>query len=218
MRIEPYLAAAIVFLIGCTSSRADDLTKKVWMRTDGQRITGNAKLEQQDRTDRAACLATAPPSQSPETFNGCMTAKGYVLIAARDAEERSAAARAAIQKQTKPRRQKTRQKTKSTSDDQIERDELNEANRRLLALNEKDRRSMFYITIIMAGQTCSEVARTFYKGSAKPSSNAVWNVECKNGSSYSILVMPDEKGSTKVMTCDEFRAAGGGECFVPGAN
>jgi hypothetical protein len=216
MRSEPHIAAAIVFLIGCTLSWADDLSKMVWMRTDGQRITGNAKLEQQDLIDRAACLAITRPSQSPETFNGCMVAKGYLLIAAGKAEERAAVARAAIRKHAKPRRQKT----KSSSDSQVEgeRGDPNEANRRLLALNESDRRSTFYITIIMAGQTCSEVVQTFYKGSEKSSSNAIWNIECKNGLSYSILVMSDEKGSTKVMTCDELRAAGGGECFVRGGN
>jgi hypothetical protein len=90
----------------------------------------------------------------------------------------------------------------------------NEANRRLLALSEKDRRSMFYITLNTSGERCPEVTRTFYQGSAKPSWNALWNVECRDGPSYSIMIMSDEKGSTKVMTCGELRAMGGGECFT----
>jgi hypothetical protein len=89
----------------------------------------------------------------------------------------------------------------------------NEANRRLLALSEKDRRSMFYITLNTSRERCPEVTRTFYQGSAKPSWNALWSIECRDGPSYSIMIMSDEKGSTKVMTCGELRAMGGGECF-----
>jgi hypothetical protein len=90
----------------------------------------------------------------------------------------------------------------------------NEANRRLMALSEKDRRSMFYVTLNTSGERCPEVTRTFYQGSAKPSWNALWNVECRDGPSYSIMIMSDEKGSTKVMTCGELRVMGGGECFT----
>ncbi len=113
--------------------------------------------------------------------------------------------------QTKPQQQ-----TKSSNDGQIvgEHVDLNEANRRLLALSENDRRSLFFVTLNTSGERCPEVVRTFYQGSVKPNWNAIWSVECKGGPSYSILVMSDEKGSTKVLTCGELRAAGGGECFV----
>jgi hypothetical protein len=92
----------------------------------------------------------------------------------------------------------------------------NETNRRLMALSERDRRSMFYVTLNINGERCQEVTRTFYQGSAKPSWNAIWNVECRGGPSYAINIMSDEKGSSKVMTCGELRAMGGGECFVKG--
>ena len=89
----------------------------------------------------------------------------------------------------------------------------NEANRRLLALNEQDRRDRFYVALNTSGERCPEIIRTFYQGSAKPSWNAIWNVECRGGPSYVIQVMSDEQGSTKVLTCGELRARGGGECF-----
>jgi hypothetical protein len=84
-----------------------------------------------------------------------------------------------------------------------------------MALSEKDRRSLFYISLAMGGErTCTEVTRTFYQGSAKPSWNAIWSVACASGPSYSLMIMSDEQGTTKAMTCGEIRSHGGGECFV----
>jgi hypothetical protein len=91
----------------------------------------------------------------------------------------------------------------------------NEANRRLMALSEKDRRSFFYVILNTSGEQCfDDVTRTFYQGSAKPSWNALWSVQCGGGLSYLILVMSDEKGSSKVLTCGEARARGVGQCWV----
>jgi hypothetical protein len=90
----------------------------------------------------------------------------------------------------------------------------NEANKRLMALSEADRRTFLYVILNMSKEPCAEVTRTFYKGSAKPSWNAIWNVACRGGPSYSILIFSDEKGSSKVMTCGELRSVGGGECFT----
>jgi hypothetical protein len=148
-------------LLACGPSLAEDFSNMVWMRTDEQRITGNAKLEQQDRDDRAACLKAVTPTESADMFKGCMAAKGYVMTTRPEAEARLIAAEA-----------------------------------------------------IRSGEACPEAVRTFYQGSAKPSWNAIWSVECKGGPSYSILIMSDEKGSSKVMTCGELRAVGGDECFV----
>lgn len=91
----------------------------------------------------------------------------------------------------------------------------NEANRRLMALGEKDRRTFFYVILNTSGERClGDVMRTFYQGSAKPSWNALWSVQCSGGPSYLILVMSDEKGSSKVLTCGEARALGVGQCWV----
>lgn len=91
----------------------------------------------------------------------------------------------------------------------------NEANRRLMALSEKDRRTFFYVILNTSGEQClGDVTRTFYQGSAKPSWNALWSVQCEGGPSYLILVMSDEKGSSKVLTCGEARSRGVGQCWV----
>jgi hypothetical protein len=68
---------------------------KVWMRTDGQRITGNPKLERQDKEDRTACLALTKENQTVDKFIGCMAAKGYALVPKDEAEDRLKAAAAA---------------------------------------------------------------------------------------------------------------------------
>ena len=96
MRIKLFFIAATAFLLGPLSCRAEDAPKQVvWMRADGQRITGNAKLEQQHRADRAACLALVQ-SDSPAGFlSGCMAAKGYVLVPLDEAPKRLAEAAAA---------------------------------------------------------------------------------------------------------------------------
>jgi len=80
-----------------------DPSKVVWMRKDGERITGNPKLETLIETDKAACLAIQ--NQSPDMFKDCMASKGYLLIPKDKAEQRlaaAAAARAAKKKQAKP--------------------------------------------------------------------------------------------------------------------
>jgi hypothetical protein len=211
-RWKPSFIVAIG-LLACGISRAEDFSNMVWMRTDEQRITGNAKLEQQDRDDRAACLkAVSPTGSAADMFKGCMAAKGYVMTTRTEAEARLAAHEAA--------RSANRKGTKSgwrvTNSGQAggEKNDRNVTNRHLLGLTEKDRRTFFSAFLGLSGESCPEVVRTFYKGSAKPSWNAIWNVECKGALSYSILVMSDEKGSSKVMTCGELRAVGGGECFV----
>jgi hypothetical protein len=80
----------------------------------------------------------------------------------------------------------------------------NEANRRLLGLSEDDHRAAFYVTLNMSGEGCPKVTRTFYQGSAKPTWNALWSIECEGGPSYQVLVMSDEKGSTKVLPAESF--------------
>jgi hypothetical protein len=218
MRVKLFFVVTIELLLGSLSSRAEDAPKQVvWMRADGQRITGNAKLEQRDSADRAACLALAQPDSSAGFFRTCMVAKGYLLVPLDEAPKRlaeAAAARAAKQKNASLRRHPK----KDDGHNAAEPGDHNENNRRLLALSEKDRRWMFHAWLNLSGESCQEIARTFYKGSEKPSWNAIWNIECRGGPSYSILVRSDEKRTAKVMTCGELRAAGGGECFVRSNN
>jgi hypothetical protein len=89
----------------------------------------------------------------------------------------------------------------------------NETNKKLMALSESDCRTFLYVILNTSHESCAEVTRTFYQGSAKPSWNAIWNVSCRGGPSYVIQVMSDEQGSAKVLTCGQLRAMGGGECF-----
>ncbi len=210
-----YLAIACLMLsLGCAEAQPAgtfDPSKFVVMRTDGQRITGNAKLDKQETEDRAACIAIAKGGPAElDVFKDCMSGRGYAMVPAAEAEARFAeyaAARAARQKPSQ---------AKPPDDGKIAfvPADRNEANPRLLALSEKDRRLVFAAQLAMSGETCGEVMRTLYRGSSKQTWNATWNVECKGGPSYSILVMSDEKGTTKVLTCGELRALGGGECFV----
>jgi hypothetical protein len=58
-----------------------------------------------------------------------------------------------------------------------------EANRRLMALSEEDRRSVFRRILALAKEHCVEITRTFYQQPAKQ-----WNVRCREGSSYLIKV------------------------------
>jgi hypothetical protein len=59
----------------------------------------------------------------------------------------------------------------------------NEANRRLMALSEEDRRSPFLRILALAGERCDEIARTFYHESTKQ-----WSVKCRGGASYVLHV------------------------------
>ena len=88
----------------------------------------------------------------------------------------------------------------------------NEANRRLMEASEGDRRKLLQSTLSRAGKSCAGVTRTFYQGSAKSSSTAFWNVTCREGQSYLVLVNADAQGS-KVATCSQFRAAAVIECY-----
>lgn len=94
------------------------------------------------------------------------------------------------------------------------RGDRNTANRMLMQMSEDDRRNAFAVVLIKGGERCTEVTRTFYQGSARPSWNAIWNVQCSGGPAYVVQIMSDEAGSTKALTCGELRAAGGGECFT----
>jgi hypothetical protein len=67
--------------------------KQVWIRTDGQRVTGNEKLQQQFDTDRAECLTKL--GQTIELFKYCMSLRRYEMVLADEAEKLLAAKRAA---------------------------------------------------------------------------------------------------------------------------
>jgi hypothetical protein len=61
--------------------------------------------------------------------------------------------------------------------------DANEVNRRLMALSEEDRRSVFRRILALAKERCVEIKHTFYQQQAKQ-----WNVRCRGGPSYVIEV------------------------------
>ena len=40
-----------------------------------------------------------------------------------------------------------------------------------------------------------------------------WNVACRNGKAYSIMINNDTDGSTKILSCAVIKAVNGAECF-----
>ena len=64
-----------------------------------------------------------------------------------------------------------------------------EANRRLMALSEEDRRSVFLRILALAKEHCVEITRTSYQESAKQ-----WSIECRGGASYLIKVESQKTG------------------------
>src|SRR5262249_4476581 len=65
-----------------------------------------------------------------------------------------------------------------------------ETNRRLMALSEEDRRSVFLRILTLAKERCVKITRTFYQQQAKQ-----WNVRCRGGPSYVIKVEPPDGGN-----------------------
>ena len=80
----------------------------------------------------------------------------------------------------------------------------NEVNRRLMALSEEDRRSVFRRILALAKERCVEITRTFYQPQAKQ-----WNVRCRGGPSYVIEV--EHRMPTRAVDiseqCPHFRLA-----------
>jgi hypothetical protein len=218
-----FVGTMLICLLGGHAAIADDdwsteAGRYVWMRKDGQRITGNARREKQISDDKQTCLellresvSIVPDKNGSSMVRGCLTAKGYILIPADEMEKRLAEAAS-----TSIKRQTVTGKSAATTQQRMQNNnsDPNKTNQLLMALAEKDRRAFFTTIILAEALQCGEVTRTFYRGSARPSYNAVWNIGCSKGPSYSILIMSDEKGSSKIMTCGELRAIGGGECFV----
>jgi hypothetical protein len=43
--------------------------------------------------------------------------------------------------------------------------------------------------------------------------DALWSVECTNGQSYMVKLLPDQNGSTRTVECNDFKAKSGLSCF-----
>lgn len=74
-------------------------------------------------------------------------------------------------------------------------------------------RNAFFIKYLQgSGESCDEVTRNFFQGSGK-SGDASWNVACRNGKAYLIMIYNDAQGSSKILSCAVLKALNAGECF-----
>lgn len=87
----------------------------------------------------------------------------------------------------------------------------NTANKRLQSMSESERQKALTGFMTTSGENCA-VIKTFYQGSTK-TGDALWNVQCKTGKAYSVLIKNDAQGSTKIMDCAVLKKINAGECF-----
>lgn len=91
----------------------------------------------------------------------------------------------------------------------------NRANDLIMDLPETRRAAGF--TTLFEGSAdfpCGAVTRTFYQGLVPKTSDAIWNVGCSRGQSYSITIKNDADGSTQVLDCRMLKLVAHLDCFV----
>lgn len=88
----------------------------------------------------------------------------------------------------------------------------NPAHDRLQQMSSGERNTFFTKFLKGSGESCDGVTRNFFQGSGK-SGDVVWNVACRNGKTYSIMIYNDAEGSSKIMDCPLLKALNAGECF-----
>jgi hypothetical protein len=90
----------------------------------------------------------------------------------------------------------------------------NPAHDRVAALSDADRERFFTKLFEGGDDPCGRVIRTFYQGTAKSTNTAMWSVECSNGRSYSISMMNNATGSTRLLDCRVIKAVAKIDCFT----
>ena len=88
----------------------------------------------------------------------------------------------------------------------------NPAHGRILQMTSGDRNTLFAKFLQGSGQRCDSVTRTFFQGSTK-SDDAIWNVTCRDGQMFAVLIYNDAKGSSKIISCATLKAINAGDCF-----
>ncbi len=88
----------------------------------------------------------------------------------------------------------------------------NPAHGRLQQMTSGERNTLFAKALQGSGQRCDSVTRNFFQG-ATQSGDAVWNVTCRDGQMFAVLIYNDIKGSSKILSCATLKALNAGECF-----
>jgi hypothetical protein len=83
----------------------------------------------------------------------------------------------------------------------------------LVGLPEARRRRHLAQVVASADEPCATATRTFLQG-LDQKKNAIWNVTCDNGRSYSVTVNNDSRGSTRVLSCAMLAAVADVRCFT----
>jgi len=76
---------------------------------------------------------------------------------------------------------------------------------------EPDRVSALTEFLRQSGESC-DVTRTFYQG-ANESGDAFWNVACRIGVAFAIMINADAGGTTRVLDCSAMKEITSAECF-----
>lgn len=87
----------------------------------------------------------------------------------------------------------------------------NPAHERLMQLNENQRQQLLSSYMQKSGEQCA-VTRTFYQG-ATDNGDVIWNVQCKGGEAFAILIKNDASGSSTILECDLLKKIKAGDCF-----
>ena len=88
----------------------------------------------------------------------------------------------------------------------------NKAHDLLAGQPDAQRNQMLTVFMKQSKENCDSVERSFFQGFDK-SRSAFWNVACRNGRSFAVMVYNDASGSTKVLDCGVLKVVAGVECF-----
>lgn len=89
----------------------------------------------------------------------------------------------------------------------------NPAHKKIESMSEPARQAFMVKYLNSNGETCPRVDRTFLQG-VNANGDAFWNISCRPGKSYLLMIENNARGSTKVIDCAVLKAIKGGICFV----
>ena len=87
----------------------------------------------------------------------------------------------------------------------------NTVNQKILSLSEEQRAHMFTDFMRQGGEQCV-VVKTFFQGETKDG-DLFWNLKCRGGSAWSVMIKNDSKGTTKILQCEIMKKIGNTDCF-----